>query len=81
MTYPEHEKIHAVKEQSQAQGDFLLWIEQQGFYLMQWSKEIEEDVPVTESTEQLLARFHGIDLKALAAEKDAMLEAYQKPCA
>lgn len=96
--YPEHEKLSAVREQSQTIGDFLDWLrEEQGISLRQWMEPTEEvealrwnekpnDPPrfytvkrpgyysPEKKTEDLLAEFFGIDLKALEAEKRALLE-------
>ena len=34
--YPEHEKLHKVKEEAQAAGDFIEWYRASGFCLAQW---------------------------------------------
>ncbi len=45
--YPEHDKLHAVNERSQAVGQFLEWLSE-GFVICQWSKEIMEDKPCSQ---------------------------------
>ena len=77
--YPECEKMTAVKDRSQMIGEFLEWLE--------WEKnwEIcerqsgdreyghEQLVPVSFSTEKLLAEFFDIDLSKVEKEKIQML--------
>ena len=76
--YPEHQKLKAVKHESQAIGEFLEWLSenemqickiQPGEFIRHGGYEAVRD-----STEQLLARFFEIDLKKISDEKDAMLE-------
>lgn len=33
VTYPEHEKLKAIKDQSQAIGEFIEWLKSQGYYI------------------------------------------------
>jgi hypothetical protein len=73
-TYPEHEKLHAVRKRSQAIGEFLAEGDH-GYQLCEFSEELGEFLPVTRSTEQILADYFGIDLGRLEAEKRAMLDA------
>lgn len=77
MDYPEHNKLHLIKDESQAQGDFLEWLGEQKIRLCVWSDEDKEYAPIYESTEKLLARYHEIDLNKLEQEKRAMLDALQ----
>lgn len=85
MTYPEHEKLDAVKERSQAIGEFLDF----GTYtLCRWVEldkddEANEELieagvdgmyqPVGEIT-KVLAEHFGIDLNRLEDEKRQMLD-------
>lgn len=68
--YPEHDKLHMVKEHSQAIGEFLDF----GSYTL-----CEEDPntgrywPVQKSIQTLLAEWYGIDEQKLNDEKEAML--------
>jgi len=111
--YPEHTKLHAVAERTQAVGEFLEWLQGQDIHLLTW---VEEDIPGDEmtcptctphyslralescscsrcggthkitrmthregwvspamSTQQLLAKWTGVDLVKLDQEKRAML--------
>ncbi len=74
-TYPECDKLLAVKNQSQAQGEFLDWLSDKGIALC----EIDQNyypmyVPVRKNTETLLAEYHGIDLNKVEKERKEMLE-------
>ncbi len=89
--YPEHEKLRKLQGANQAEGDFLERLLAQGLTLCTFHEEhttVVNDTegggqwpekgayrPHCESTESLLARFHGIDQAKLSAEKDAMVEA------
>lgn len=60
--YPEHDRLRAVHGESQAQGEFLEWLtSEKGIYLGQGIAEI-------------LAEYHGIDLKKIDTEKREMLQ-------
>lgn len=81
MDFPEHEKITAVKDESQAIGEF---IESSGYRLCEWSEEadlcdcgdyIPGYVPVAGTIETILAKYFKIDLDKIEQEKRAMLEA------
>lgn len=46
--YPEHDKLQLVHEISQAQGDLLEWLAEQGVHLMRfekWDEPTEEECP------------------------------------
>lgn len=76
--YPEHEKLHRVKQESQAQGQFLEWLDSEGYILCQFEGLHNEWIPVRITAEKLLARYHRIDLEKLESEKRAMLEELRK---
>ncbi len=88
--YPEHEKLHAVKERSQAIGEFLEWLGTNGFHLAKWMKvcapdgsagecdEVDQLVQQSFNIENLLAEYFQIDLAKLEQEKRAMLEQIRK---
>jgi hypothetical protein len=42
--YPEHDKLAAVRTQSQAQGELLDWLSERGLVLMRWVESDEETV-------------------------------------
>ena len=85
--YPEHQKLQAVREKSQAIGEFLEWLRNaKGFRLAQWMKvpdesafaaegdEVDELVEQFPNVEKLLAEHFQIDLGKLEQEKQAMLD-------
>jgi hypothetical protein len=73
--YPEHEKLSAVKDKSQAIGEFLdIFLPRQGIVLMEHT-EYGDYVPTHRSITSLLAEFFDIDQAKLDAEKEAMLDA------
>ncbi len=74
MTYPEHDKLKAVRDQTQAAGEFLDWLRSNGFALIQRQNP---DWPV-QPTDELLAAWQGIDLAELEREKRRMIAAYQE---
>lgn len=74
--YPEHDKLEAVMEQSQAIGEF---IDGNGKYVLAEWMEIEgfsrpQLIPVVRSISDILAEYFGIDMRTLESEKRAMLE-------
>lgn len=79
--YPEHEKLQAIKEKSQAIGEFLEWLQGKGFRLAKWEKEPDEEEQLVQqfpNIERLLAEYFQIDLAKLEKEKYAMLEYMRK---
>ena len=78
MTYPEHEKLDAVKDRSQVIGEFLDHMGELGWHLAEYVtfKGYDEDqlVPVRQSIIQVLAKYFNVDLDRLEDEKRAMLE-------
>lgn len=77
--YPEHDKLKAISDQSQAQGAFLDWLQSEKGYDLCGHEELDDYeagwFPVRESIQKLLAEYHEIDLNRLEEEKLAMLEA------
>ena len=77
MDYPEHDKVRAVKTESQAIGGFIEWLAEQGIFMCTRRRHgmIGDDLlPVGESIEVLLARYFKVDLEKFENEKRAMLE-------
>jgi hypothetical protein len=76
VRFTEHEKLEAVHDQSQAQGELLEWLAEDGFVLCRHNEDCfgDEFIPNQESITSILARFHGIDLNELEREKDAMID-------
>lgn len=83
--YPECEKLAAVKEKSQAIGEFMDSLSTQGLYLCQAFTpeemgvdcgELEEVyMPSNMPIEKVLAGYFGIDMNKVEAERRAMLDA------
>jgi hypothetical protein len=70
--YPECDKLAAVAKKSQLCGEFLDWLREQGWDLVE---EVEEHYyPVRKTNEQLLAGFFKIDLNKVETERRALLE-------
>lgn len=78
IEYPQHERLADIKDQSQAIGEFLEWcLREKGYALAEWGESRmigTRMMPISYSTEAILAEFFGIDLKKLEAEKLAMLD-------
>lgn len=88
IEYPEHEKVHEIKEQSQSIGEFLDWLFGKGVHLMTWEEWEEEEnwgyetkmmkhsgfMGVRKSIDHLLAEYFEIDLKKLEEEKQEILQ-------
>jgi hypothetical protein len=72
--YPEHERLHAIKDKSQAIGEFLdFFLPSKGIVLMEKQPRYDDYVPIRRSIYSLLAEFFNIDQDKLDAEKKAML--------
>lgn len=70
--YPEHEKLKAIKDRSQACGEFIEWLNHsKRIHLAEYSHG--ELYPTTKSLLDLLADFFEIDRQKLEDEKLAML--------
>lgn len=73
--YPEHDKLHAIQEESQAIGNFL----DNGPYTLCVYDDFQRRFrPVDKSIQQVLADWYDIDLNRLEEEKQAMLEAMRE---
>lgn len=85
--WPEHDKLHRVKDRSQAAGEFMTWLAEQGWYLARprteeeerenrhkpWPERTPSVVWNATSMDELLARWLDIDRDALESEKRDML--------
>lgn len=80
MTYPEHDKLSAIADQSQAIGEFMEWLkdgarpQQPRLFLAHYVEGEECPVPLHTPTEDLLAEYFEIDQSKLEQEKRAMLD-------
>jgi hypothetical protein len=76
-TYPEHEKLHAVKHRSQAIGEFLEWAGEKGWHLAFYPEDPNYEAEmrwVPKTVDAMLAEYYGIDLDVIEDEKRAMLK-------
>jgi hypothetical protein len=70
--YPEHDKLSAVAEQTQAIGEFIEFVEAKGIFLARY--EDGHNFPCeVHGWRDLLAEWAGIDQRKLEAEKRQML--------
>jgi hypothetical protein len=76
---PELDKINAVHGESQAIGNFLAWLQENGMFVASYIKvqgyRDEQAFPVSDNTEKLLARYFGIDLDKAERERVRILDA------
>ncbi len=76
---PECDRMLAVREQSQAIGEFLDWLdEEKGVELMVLGDGGASYEPFYFNTNKLLAEFFDIDLDKVDKEQRAILEELQK---
>lgn len=76
--YPECRKISAVREKSQAIGEFLKWLQEtKGVILCQYSVREEYFFPMYLNTLDLLYEFFEIDKNKAEAEREDMLKELQ----
>jgi hypothetical protein len=71
--YPEHDKLTAVAEQTQAIGEFMEWAESKGLFLARYVDGSNFPRPIHTDIRDLLAEWAGIDQNKLEAEKRQML--------
>ena len=72
--YPEHDKLHAIADQTQAIGEFMEWLEGKGIFLARYVKGSNFPRHV-HGIRDLLAEWAGIDQDKLETEKRQMLAA------
>jgi hypothetical protein len=84
VDYPQHERLATIKDKSQAIGEFLDWMSNEGLVLCQqftiseeWPDE-KQWLPVFPNKALLLAKFFQIDYDELMAEKDRMLADFRR---
>jgi len=70
--YPEHDKLSAVAEQTQAIGEFVEWLEGKGIFLARYVEGSNFPRSV-HGLRDLLAEWADIDQNKLEAEKRQML--------
>lgn len=77
----EIKKMLAVKDQSQAVGEFLEWLSSKGYVLGEWvtrhkdtSSEWTEMVMLVKPINEILAEYFEIDLNKIEAERQALLD-------
>jgi hypothetical protein len=75
--YPQHDKLRAVRDQSQAIGEFLEWLQSTRKPRVTLTVDAELGMRCEDlwpKTEDLLAEYFGIDRAALECEKQAMIK-------
>jgi hypothetical protein len=72
--YPEHTKLKEIQPQSQKVGEFLEWLQENGYTICTFDKKHGEYASAYISIPQMLAKFFEIDSEKIEAEKQAMLE-------
>lgn len=85
--YPEHEKLEKVKEETQAIGQFLEWLNSKkkiilGSYFKDadnLNTDLQEMRMIYVQHEKLIAEFYGIDLDKLEQEKRDILKSIRQP--
>jgi hypothetical protein len=70
--YPEHDKLRAIADQTQAIGEFVEWLEGKGIFLARYVEGFNVPRHV-HGFRDLLAEWAGIDENELEAEKRQML--------
>jgi len=75
--FPQLARMQAVQEQSQAIGEFIEWLGQNGMAICTSEEGLRGDrfYPVMVPTEELLARHFDVDLQAAEKERRATLAA------
>jgi len=72
MSYPMLEKLAVTRVRSSVVSAFLDWLKEQDVHLCRPSRGME---PIGDTTENLVARYFGIDMKQVEVERRALLEA------
>lgn len=79
MSYPECEKAALIRDKSQVCGEFLEWLQGEGFVIAKWQRGQQDTLRAASlNMEKTLADFFGIDLDKIETEKRAMLEDMRK---
>lgn len=81
--YPEHDKLAAISDESQAIYDFIVWLGDEKAVQLCGKRDGRPDhnswecpwMPVGASIRDLLAEHFGIDMQRIEHEKRAMLDA------
>jgi len=72
--YPEHQKMGAIKEQSQTIGEFLDWLFSKGVILAHYQGQLDELMPRDMNITNLLAAYFNIDLEKIEEERQQMID-------
>lgn len=77
--YPEHEKLAKVSTLSNQLGEFIDWMEGEGWLFAEWVESEYRGgdaqlTPVHKTINEWLALFYGVDLQKIEDEKEQMLE-------
>lgn len=80
---PQLDKMVAVREESRTIGEFLTWLQAEGYVICVWRDAVRVGdhlaqpagyYPAGRTAEQLLAAYFGIDLEEAERERQAVLE-------
>ena len=74
--YPEHEKLSALNGKNQTIGEFLEWLNDNGYTICEWQNSGDEDrgyYPVGRSLTSWLSQYFQIDPVKIEQEKRVML--------
>lgn len=75
VSTPTLDLMVAVHPESQAIGNFIAWLEENGMHIAVYYNR-SQTCPINESIEQLLARYFDIDLNVAEKERCAILAAF-----
>jgi UV DNA damage repair endonuclease len=68
---PAIDHLREVQPQTQTIGEFLEWCDEHGVRLVRWT---DDRIPLIQQTDTVIAAWAEVDLKAVEAEKRAILE-------
>lgn len=74
VCYPMHAKLNALAGTNEVVGDFLTWLNQEGYRICTWVERHERFSPFHRGVEGWIAAYFGIDAAELDREKRAMLD-------
>lgn len=76
--YPEYDKLAKISDQTQAIGEFMDWLADDGVFLARHEENSKYAWPIHRPITDLLAEWAGIDQNKIEAEKRQMLEAIRQ---
>lgn len=70
---PNLDRMAAVRDQSQAIGEFLEWLQGRGYVICEKTSDLYPFFPTLKSIEELLADYFEVDLREAEREREALL--------